>query len=420
MSPPLRGRSHEASCGREEMRRLRAGFVTPLPGGPGNRPGGIMTPPRAARWTGTGRKASSQEARTRRLCLWREPEARSRDGAPRGARVPGDRDAARRKDWCATRCSIPSPFARGERRDDGAPGAAQITRARKRALMNTGAGARPSAVSFMTTSMAFGSIARGGMGRDRRTQGDHMKSFFAGCLIAAALVAAQQAAAAELKVITGGSMGGPFAVLVPQFEQASGHKVTVFYGATAAAHQAHGRGRAVRRRHRAAARCYKDPGRGTQVRVRAGAAHRPRRLRRRGARRQREARPRHDRGVQAGDAQGKVRRLHPGQRGRRLYLKVFDRLGIGEAMKAKTKAVAKGGRVAQALVKGDAELGVFVVIVFAVPGVEIAGPFPAELQDELVWDGTLAVRTQAEPRPARPSSNSCASRSRRPCSRPRA
>ena len=78
-------------------------------------------------------------------------------------------------------------------------------------------------------------------------------------------------------------------------------------------------------------------------------------------------------------------------------LKVFDRLGIGEAMKAKTKAVAKAAEIAQALVKGDAELGVFVVTVFAVPGVEVAGPFPAELQDELVWDGTLSADTkQAE------------------------
>src|SRR5664279_2045160 len=36
------------------MRRLRAGLVTPLPGGLGSRSGGIRTAPRGARWTGTG------------------------------------------------------------------------------------------------------------------------------------------------------------------------------------------------------------------------------------------------------------------------------------------------------------------------------------------------------------------------------
>src|SRR5674476_507543 len=38
------------------MRRLRAGLVTPLPGGLGSRSGGIRTAPRGARWTGTGLK----------------------------------------------------------------------------------------------------------------------------------------------------------------------------------------------------------------------------------------------------------------------------------------------------------------------------------------------------------------------------
>jgi hypothetical protein len=38
----------------ERVRCLRAGLVTPLPGGSGNRPAGTMTGLRAARWTGTG------------------------------------------------------------------------------------------------------------------------------------------------------------------------------------------------------------------------------------------------------------------------------------------------------------------------------------------------------------------------------
>jgi len=38
----------------ERVRCPRAGLVTPLPGGSGNRPAGIRTGLRAARWTGTG------------------------------------------------------------------------------------------------------------------------------------------------------------------------------------------------------------------------------------------------------------------------------------------------------------------------------------------------------------------------------
>ena len=45
---------------------------------------------------------------------------RRRDGAPRGARVLGNGNAARRKDWCAARCSIPSIFKRGTEKA-GAP-----------------------------------------------------------------------------------------------------------------------------------------------------------------------------------------------------------------------------------------------------------------------------------------------------------
>ncbi len=46
---------------------------------------------------------------------------KSRDGAPRGARVPGG-GAAGRKDWCAARCSIPS-ILEGTEEDRRPPGA---------------------------------------------------------------------------------------------------------------------------------------------------------------------------------------------------------------------------------------------------------------------------------------------------------
>lgn len=73
---------------------------------------------------------------------------------------------------------------------------------------------------------------------------------------------------------------------------------------------------------------------------------------------------------------------------------VFERLGIAEAMKVKTKPQSTTGEIAEAVAKGDAELGVFLVNVLMVPGVEIAGSFPADLQQELVFTAAIAADTK--------------------------
>ena len=72
-------------------------------------------------------------------------------------------------------------------------------------------------------------------------------------------------------------------------------------------------------------------------------------------------------------------------------LKTFDRLGIGEAMKAKTRPQAMPAQIAPSVAKGEAELGVFLVNVLIGPGVEPAGTFPAELQQELVFSAAVAA-----------------------------
>jgi molybdate transport system substrate-binding protein len=72
-------------------------------------------------------------------------------------------------------------------------------------------------------------------------------------------------------------------------------------------------------------------------------------------------------------------------------LKTFDRLGIGEAMKAKTKPQGTPAQIALAVARGEAELGVFLVNVLIAPGVELAVPFPAELQQELVFTAAVAA-----------------------------
>jgi molybdate transport system substrate-binding protein len=75
-------------------------------------------------------------------------------------------------------------------------------------------------------------------------------------------------------------------------------------------------------------------------------------------------------------------------------LKVFDRLGIAEAMKAKTKAQTSPGAIPQAVAKGDAELGIFLTNVLIAPGVELAGPFPGDLQLDFVLTGSVAADTR--------------------------
>jgi len=71
--------------------------------------------------------------------------------------------------------------------------------------------------------------------------------------------------------------------------------------------------------------------------------------------------------------------------------KMFERLGISEEMKAKTKAQTAPGQIAPAVAKGEAELGVFLMNVLAAPGVELVGPFPGDLQQELVFTSAVAA-----------------------------
>ena len=74
--------------------------------------------------------------------------------------------------------------------------------------------------------------------------------------------------------------------------------------------------------------------------------------------------------------------------------KVYERLGIGEEIKAKTKAQPAPTAIAPAVAKGEAELGIFLTNVFNAPGVELVGPFPADLQQELLFAAAVAADTK--------------------------
>jgi molybdate transport system substrate-binding protein len=73
--------------------------------------------------------------------------------------------------------------------------------------------------------------------------------------------------------------------------------------------------------------------------------------------------------------------------------KVYERLGIAEEMKAKTKVQASPAQIPQAVAKGEAEIGVFLSNVLIAPGVEQVGPFPGDLQQELVFTSAVAADT---------------------------
>ena len=76
--------------------------------------------------------------------------------------------------------------------------------------------------------------------------------------------------------------------------------------------------------------------------------------------------------------------------------RVIERLGIAAEMKPKTTLVA-GSEYADVLAKREAELGIVQpMVVLGVPGVEIVGPLPAELQNTTDFVFRAGVATSAK------------------------
>jgi molybdate transport system substrate-binding protein len=196
--------------------------------------------------------------------------------------------------------------------------------------------------------------------------------------------------AAELKIVAGGSMTDSLNELAPQFERASGHKLVIHFDSTPNIITRVTSGTPfdlavvpvdVFKDAAAKARFVSGPTIdiarvGYGVVAHAGA-------------------PRPD--VSTPDALKKTLldaqsiALVPASAAGAYVSKVFERLGIGEAMKAKTRPQTMPAQIAQAVAKGDAELGAFLVNVLIAPGVELAGSFPAELQQELVFTAAVAA-----------------------------
>ena len=199
--------------------------------------------------------------------------------------------------------------------------------------------------------------------------------------------------AAELKVIAGGSMTGSLNEIGPQFERASGHKLVIHFDSTPNIIARVTSGTPfdlavvpvdVFKDAAAKARFAPSPTTdiarvGYGVVVRSGA-------------------PKPD--ISTPDALKKTLldassvAFVPASAAGAYVLKVFERLGIAEAMKAKIRAQPMPADIAPAVVKGEAELGVFLVNVLMAQDVELAGSFPSELQQDLVFTAAVAAETK--------------------------
>jgi molybdate transport system substrate-binding protein len=199
--------------------------------------------------------------------------------------------------------------------------------------------------------------------------------------------------AADLQVLAGGGIAGPLKILAPQFETATGNKLVLRFAATPELIKmatsgdpfdlvvvprevfadAGAKGRLVLESSADVARV------GFGVGVRTGT-------------------PKPDIGTPEAFKQTLLKAQSvatvPASAAGAVVLKTFDRLGIAEAMKAKIKPQATPADIPLAVTNREAELGVFLLNVLAVPGVDVVGPFPLDLQQEFVFRSAVAAETR--------------------------
>jgi molybdate transport system substrate-binding protein len=72
------------------------------------------------------------------------------------------------------------------------------------------------------------------------------------------------------------------------------------------------------------------------------------------------------------------------------FAKVLDRLEIADQVRAKTVLASKADAIGVMVASGQAEIGVLQFqLLFAVPGIEIVGPLPGELQNTTIFSAAV-------------------------------
>ena len=196
--------------------------------------------------------------------------------------------------------------------------------------------------------------------------------------------------AAELKVLAGGSMTASLKELGPKFEAATGHKLDITFAATpelikmsSAPFDLGVVPIDVIKNDDARAKFTGTPA--TIARVGYGIAVKA-------------GEPKPDvstpEALKAALLKAQSIAVFPGSAAGAYVQKTFERLGIAEQIKDKAKAQTAAAAIPQAVAKGEAELGVFLTNVLLAPGVELAGPFPGDLQQDLVFVGAVAAESK--------------------------
>jgi molybdate transport system substrate-binding protein len=198
---------------------------------------------------------------------------------------------------------------------------------------------------------------------------------------------------AELQILAGGAMTGSLRELGDQFERASGHTVVFRFGTTPELIKLATSGGpfdlavvpqdvmkdGAARSHFASGPTTDIARVGLGVAVRSG-AHKP--------------------DISTPDALKRTLlnaqsiATIPASAGGTQVLRVFDSLGISLAMQSKIRAQPAPAQVVETVANGENELAVFLLTVLTAPGLDVVGPFPAELQQEVVFTAAVAVNAQ--------------------------